>query len=126
MNWKVEHDEQLGIIKVTYSGFITAIDYFDSTIMGIELSNQKGIYRGLIDSKNAVTNATKSDMFKLPFKVYESWGLDKSARIAIIEPIDKAANNLNSFFVISCNNLGWQVKSFLKRKKALKWLLNGS
>ncbi len=123
MNWKVEHSNKLGIITITYSGYTTAMDYFDSTIMGIELSNQKGIYRGLIDSRNAVTDATKSDLFKLPFKVYDSWGLDKSVRIAIIEPIDKAAKNLNSFFVISCRNLGWQVQSFAKRKNALKWLL---
>ena len=102
MNWKVEHNEKLGIISVTYDGFIRAIDYFDSTIMGIELSNQKMIYHGLIDSRHAVTDATKYDLFKLPFKVYNSWGLDKSARIAVIEPIDQAAKDLNSFFVISC------------------------
>ena len=123
MNWRIEHDEKLGIIVVTYTGFLAAIDYFDSTIRGIELSNQKKIYHGLVDSRHARTDATKADMFKLPFEVYSSWGLDKSARIAIIEPHDQAAKDLNSFFIISCKNLGWEVQSFSKRKNALKWLL---
>lgn len=123
MSWRIEHDEKLGIIIVTYAGFLEAIDYFDSTIQGIELSNQKEVYHGLIDSRDAQTNATKTDMFKLPFEVYSSWGLDKSARIAIIEPIDQSAKDLNSFFVISCKNLGWVVQSFNKRKNAIKWLL---
>ncbi len=123
MSWKVEHNDKLGIITLTYKGFMSAMDYFDSTIRAIELSNQKKIYRGLIDSRRVQTNVAKADLFKFPFSVYNDWGLNKSARIAVIEPLDQAARDLNSFFIISCNNLGWRAQSFAKRKNALKWLL---
>ena len=126
MNWKVELNKKLGIITIAYTGFNTAMDYFDSTIRGIELSNQEKIYKGLIDSRHAVTDATKSDIFKIPFEVYNNWGLDKSVRIAVIEPFNQAARDLNSFFVITCKNLGWQAQSFAKRKNALKWLMDPS
>ncbi len=123
MNWDLEFNKKLNIIIVTYNGYISAIDYYDSTIAGIELSNEISIYRGLVDSRNAVTDCTKADMFKIPYELYNTLGLKKSIRIAVLEPLDTMAKDLNAFFILTCRNLGWDVQSFKKRKRAINWLL---
>ncbi len=123
MNWDLKFNEKLDIIIVTYDGYISAKDYYDSTISGIELSNEINIYRGLVDSRNAVTDCTKADIFKIPYELYNTLGLKKTIRIAVLEPLDTMARDLNAFFILTCRNLGWDVQSFKKRKRAINWLL---
>ena len=123
INWKVEFSKKLNIIIVTYDGYISAKGYYDSTILGVQLSNTLNVYRGLVDARNSITDCTKADMFKIPYELYANWGLDKSIRIAVMEPLDVMTKDLNAFFILTCKNLGWNVQSFTKRKRAINWLI---
>lgn len=123
MNWKVEFDEKYQIVVLAYNGTNSAKDIFDSSFSAIELTNKKKAYKILIESQNIITKLNRADVFKLPFELYNKWGMNKSIRIALLKPKDLEAQQMASFYEISTMNLGWETKIFPERKAALKWLL---
>ncbi|MBT8294130.1 MAG: hypothetical protein HKP39_08960 [Eudoraea sp.] len=123
MNWKVEFDEKYQMVVLVYNGANSAKDIFESSFSAIELTNKKKVYKMLVESQNIITRLNRADVFKLPFELYNKWGMNKSIRIALLKPKDIEAQQMASFYEISTRNLGWETKIFPERKAALKWLL---
>lgn len=122
MNWKVEFDEKYQIVILAYNGSNSAKDIFESSFSAIKLTNKKKVYKMLVESENIITKLKRADIFKLPFELYNKWGLNRSIRIALIKPRDIEAQQIASFYEISTRNLGWDTKIFPERKTALTWL----
>lgn len=123
MNWKVEFNQRYQLVVLVYNGANSAKDIFESSFSAIELTNKKKVYKWLIESQNIITKLNRADVFKLPFELYNKWGMNKSIRIALLKPKNIEAQQMASFYEISTRNLGWETKTFPERKAALKWLL---
>lgn len=122
MNWKVECSSDLQRIKLTYKGRNSAEDIFSSSYSVIQLSKEKNITRLIVDARELKLNAEKTDLFELPSKLYEKWGMDPSTRIAIIEPKNKDTKWKTDFYILATQNLGWFAKMFPTEKDAIEWL----
>lgn len=123
MNWKVEFNEKYQVVVLVYNGSNSAKDIFESSFSAIELTNKKKVYKMLVESQHIIAKLNRADIFKLPFELYNKWGMNKSIRIALIKPKDIEAQQIASFYEISTVSLGWETKIFPERKAALKWLL---
>ena len=122
MNWKVEYNADLQRMELTYKGLNSAKDIFSSSYATIQLSKEKGITRFYVDSRKLKLNTGKTELFELPSKLYEKWGLDPRSRIAILEPKDKDAKWKADFYILASQNLGWLAKMFSTEKDAMAWL----
>lgn len=122
MNWKVRLDEILDVVILTYEGFASAKDIYDSSIATIDLTNKYVTNKILVEARNLITNSSRADIFKMPSKLYAQWGMDATMRIALIEPKELSARSIAQFYEIACRNLGWETKIFRERKSAVKWL----
>ena len=81
MNWKVECSSDHRRIELTYKGGNSGRDIFSSSNSIIQLSKEKNITGFIVDAKELKLNAEKTDLFELPSKLYEKWGMDPSTRI---------------------------------------------
>ncbi|MGB5359778.1 MAG: hypothetical protein WBN27_07520 [Eudoraea sp.] len=88
MNWKVKFDEKYRVVVLVYNGSNSAKDLFESSISAIEITNKKKVYKVLVESQNIITNLNRADIFKLPYELYNKWGMNKSIRIALLKPKD--------------------------------------
>ena len=122
MNWKVEYNADLQRMELTYKGLNSARDIFSSSYSNIQLSKEKGITRFYVDARELKLNAEKTDLFELPSKLYEKWGVDPRTRIAVIEPKDNDAKLKADFYILATQNLGWFAKLFATEKDAMEWL----
>jgi len=122
MNWKVQFNEKFRMVILTYSGFTSVNDLYDSTISVIDLTNSKGAYKILVDSRNVLTDSTRADIFKFPSELYSKLGMNRATRIAIMEPKDLDAQNIAYFYELAAKNLGWEAKIHDDRKQAVQWL----
>ena len=122
MNWKVECSSDLQRIKLTYKGRNSARDLINASYSLIQLLKEKDISRCVIDAREIKLNAEKSDLFELPSKLYEKWGVDPRTRIAVLEPKDKDAKLKADFYILATQNLGWFAKMFSREKDAMEWL----
>ncbi|MGB5498316.1 MAG: hypothetical protein WBM77_05265 [Maribacter sp.] len=122
MNWKVEFNAGLQRMELTYKGLNSAKDIIISSHKNILLSKEKGITRFYVDARKLKLNAEKTELFELPSKLYEKWGMDPSTRIAILEPKDKDAKWKADFYILATQNLGWHAKMFSNEKDAMAWL----
>lgn len=122
MNWKVEYNDDLQRMELTYKGLNSARDIFASSYSNIQLSKEKGITRYYVDARELKMSAEKTELFELPSTLYEKWGMDPSTRIAILEPKDKDARWKTEFYILATQNLGWFAKMFPTEKDAKEWL----
>lgn len=123
MNWKVDFDEKYKMVVLVYNGANSAKDIFESSFSAIELTNKNKTYKMLVDSQNVIAKLNRADVFKLPYELYNKWGMNKAIRIALLKPKDIEAQQIVAFYEISTRNLGWETKVFPERKAAVKWLL---
>ena len=117
MNWKVEYNADLQRMELTYKGLNSAKDIFSSSYATIQLSKEKGITRFYVDSRKLKLNTGKTELFELPSKLYEKWGLDPRSRIAILEPKDKDAKWKADFLYTCIPKSRLACKNVLNRKR---------
>ncbi len=118
----MEYNAGLKRMELTYKGLNSAKDIFSSSHSNIQLSKEKGITRFYVDARELKLNAGKPDLFELPSKLYDKWGMDPSTRIAILEPKDKDAKLKADFYILATHNLGWFANMFQTEKDAMEWL----
>ena len=122
MNWKVEFNAELSVVILTYDGFNSARDIFDSSLSTINLTNKFSAFKILVESRNFLTDSNRADIFRLPAELYTNWGMNRTMRIALIEPKDPDARNITNFYELATKNLGWDALVFRSRKSAMQWL----
>lgn len=121
MGWNIIEDNKELLILI-YSGENSAQDIFESSKMLVDEAKKKNIHKYLCDTSELILTATKSDLFELPNRLYNEWGMDAHTRIAIIEPKNPHTRSMVNFYIYATQNLGWLAEQFSSRVKALKWL----
>ncbi|WP_445384932.1 hypothetical protein ACT6NV_13315 [Robiginitalea sp. IMCC44478] len=125
MHWDVSHSKELQVLLLNFKGKHSAESIFKASETIIRESRRLKLYKLLVIATDFTTDSTPTEIFRLPYEYYAKWGLHPSSRIAVLEPADLNARQIANFYEISSRNLGWEVKVFGNRKRALKWL-NGS
>jgi len=122
MPWRVEPDLELGIVRVTYSGRVTAEEFKAGTLETITRMAEHRINLLLIDDSELEIAVSTNEIFQMP-DFYERVHAHRSNRWALIHPPDPAALKHFKFYENVCRNRGWLVKIFSDHQAALDWLL---
>jgi len=122
MNWSLHLDETNKMLILTYEGKNSAKDILDSSYATVMLAKEKDIYKYLVYAQDLIADFKANEIFKLPYELYEEWGMDIATRIAVLKPTDTSTQRMASFYEISSQNMGWQARVFPTKKSALKWL----
>lgn len=123
MVWKVEYDDKLQIVVLTYSGKTKGEDIKEAAAARIAMGKEKGVTNYLIDTRKIATEGSSTfDIFTLPSKMYPDKRVESRSRIAVIIPELPTEREMVQFYEDVCFNRGWMVKTFQDHDSALKWL----
>lgn len=122
MHWDVSFNEELEVLLLDFQGKHSAKSIFEASETIIKESRRIKNYKFLVVATDFTTDSSPSEIFRLPYEYYNKWGLHPTTRIAVMQPADLNARQIANFYEISSRNLGWEVKVFANRKRALKWL----
>jgi hypothetical protein len=123
MPWEHKFNTAQKILEVYYFGDVTAHELQESTSRGIELQQEQGWLKFLVDASEMTFAASLSDLYDIPNKQYQEEGADSLGRVAIILPTTPKELDAVKFYQIVCRNGGWHVNTFAKRQQAVDWLL---
>ncbi len=123
MGWSVDHNQKENVMILTLEGLISFREIIESSIANIEKAKEQNSNKMLIDCTFLEIDANRTELFELPSKLYNKWGMDPTTRIALIEPKDPPTKAKAQFYIFATQNLGWIANMFKSRKKALMWLL---
>ena len=113
-------DKQTVVIKDT--GVLSPIELARQTALGIELLQQHGGYRVLVDcSELEIPDVSTMDLYKQP-DVYEEQRVPHNTRIAVILPRDNRKPELFTFYDDTSHNRGYNVQLFNSDEEAWRWL----
>jgi hypothetical protein len=118
----VDHDSEIGIATLTFSGTITNEDLVDSSVQCIALQKASGCLRYVIESTDWNLVASSVDIYALPTREYPKQ-LDRRTRIAIVQPTNEKAREAARFYESTCRNRGWNARVHPDRDSAMAWLL---
>jgi hypothetical protein len=123
MPWTVEYNSELGIVEGRYVGRVTDDDFKEATIKAIGLAKVNNTNRFFIDDSEWEGGASVLGLFQLP-KMHEKLEADRTSRAALILPPSSRAAEVRDaqFYETVCKNRGWNVRVFLEREEAIKWL----
>lgn len=122
MNYLQRVLEEQGVIETTLLTGITARELRESIDQAYQISVASGIQRFLVDASGASSRISLATYYELP-KLYQSLGISRSSRIAVISAKTQRGKERARFFENVCRNRGWQAKMFYHRPEALEWLV---
>ena len=120
--WDIKHNKDLGIIEITYTGDVTALDLREATLKRISMQEETGTNLVLSDASRCNSGPSIIDLYDLPDKIYTDHKARRSTRIAFIPPMIRESSELTRFFENAAKNRGWTIEIFKDRKNALSWL----
>ena len=120
---KIEYDEDLKIVTVTYSGEFTHEKTKEIIGQRIAFGKEKNTNCFLLDMKNLLMGkGSLFDVLEVPEQIYKGQEMPHSSRTAIIKPDDPKVLEGLEFFKTVCINRGWVIKLFDEREEAIEWL----
>lgn len=121
MPWKIEYMEELNIVEVTTFGEMYFEDWKRQAEDAVEISNQHQSGRYLSDVRQMDDKTSIADILRMD-KLYEGLAKKDSNRLALV--IDKDQKNYKSIkiYEMACSVRGWDIRSFLDRDSAIRWL----
>jgi hypothetical protein len=123
MAYEIKLIKDKRIIEIENKNEITNEDMITQTKEVIILQHEKHIFSILADFASVRVNTNISDVFQFP-ELYEQMGMDHKSKIAVfVSDIEIKTEELQ-FYETICLNRGWNIKIFLDRKDAIKWLLD--
>ena len=122
MTWTLEYNGSLGIIELNLQGNLTGPEIHEATSEIIAQQKIRETLEILADASAVLTPPPIVDIYELPAKQYSAEGLNRRSRIALVDPASLLSKEAAHFYVTTCVNMGWQVKSFTNRDKAVAWL----
>jgi hypothetical protein len=121
MPYSVTFSEDTRIVRIKNSGQLSMNEIVAQTGEAARLSKDKGSKLLLTDFSAVAVNTSLVDIFQFP-ELYESLGMDRTFKIAVlISNIELNTNELRFYENITLNR-GWQVRIFLKEDEAELWL----
>lgn len=124
MSWEIEHLEADGIVRVKARGDIHTEDAWVQAehVSGLLQAHKlKGV---LADYTAANLEMPVTDIYKLP-ELLDTLEFPRTARIAIVLPVDPEHVLKYTFFDDVATNRGYTVRLFEKPAEATAWLIAG-
>jgi hypothetical protein len=114
-------NEQDKILEVVYQGEMAGPELRVSTHDILTALAERKADRVLLDCSEAHFDVPALSVYQLP-DVYESRGLSRQARAAVLMPRDGYRKDLFEFYEDVCTNRGYFVKLFTDVPAARAWL----
>ncbi len=124
MPYTYKHDTTLEIVEVFLTGQITIGELQESTSEFIAMEKEQGVHRFLLDATEVELAEPLSlkEIHDMPAKQFLEEGADRHGRVAILPPKSAEAKVAVRFYETVCQNRGWMIKIFSKRREASDWL----
>ena len=120
----VEYVSELGIVKLTYVGKVTADEFREGAVRALDLSRENNTRLFLVDDSKWEGGTSVFDLYELP-TLFTELGFKRDSKGALIlPPSGTAESNDAHFFETTFINKGWQAKVFTDRQEAISWLTN--
>jgi hypothetical protein len=123
---KVEFNEALGVVEVTYTGRTALAEFVQTTRAAVELARERNSRLYLLDTSESEPTISHAALQDLPSKQYVELQVDPRSRIAIVQPGRPEALPSARFYETVCVNRGWNARMFATRDEAVAWLRAGS
>ena len=121
MTWKIEHNEDEKIVRVTAAGDISTEDAFAQAREGIDLILRHGLKGVFADYSAANLLMPISDISRLP-EFFDSLALPRETKLAVVLPGNPATMNKYTFFDDVATDRGYVVGLFWEPSQAMAWL----
>jgi len=123
MSWTLEYSDDLQIVVLTYLGKVTGAEIKEAAAGRIKMGKQKGTAKFLIDARKVESDGSATlDIYDVPKKIFPEENVQRTNRIAILEPESSTSREMVEFFKNVCANRGWLVMTFQDRESAVQWL----
>jgi hypothetical protein len=123
MVWNVDYHGDLQIVVLTFSGEITGPELLEAAASRIELGQEKGATKFLIDAAEMIApTSTTLAVLEMPARMYLEKNMERTSRIAVLIPTDPESRWIAEFYENASVNRGWHVKLFTDRNGAIDWL----
>ena len=122
---KVEFNQALEAVEVTYTGRTALAEFMETTRVAVELARERNSRRYLLDTRESEPTISHAALQDLPSKQYKELQVDPRSRIAIVQPRRPEAMASARFYETACVNRGWNARMFATREEAVAWLSEG-
>jgi len=123
VNWEIRYNPEEQIVESVFNGVVSGEDMFDAAQARIRKGKEHGISRFILDAKNMIAQRSATmDVFNIPTKMYQEYSVERTTRIAVIEPKDPDSAWVSQFYEDLCYTRGWSVKICRDRETAVAWL----
>jgi hypothetical protein len=124
MSWKAIHNNNLGILEVSFAGSPEISELKEAVSSSLKLCYEKRVTRVLADCTRLVTSGHDSIVSTYELgSFYETLKIEAIMKEAIILPESEKAATMMYFFETTARNRGFNVRVFPERNDALEWLL---
>lgn len=121
MSWETKKLKNEDIISTICSGNMNYENMVKMFSECIHAGKKNGITKYLTDNRNITFDLSTIDIYDLP-KTFMKQGLELWSRVAVIVSSKSRKNEDFSFFETVSHNMGYNVRLFTNKDKALEWL----
>jgi hypothetical protein len=121
MPFKVEKNEAIGCIELTYSRQTSPKETIQSIHSAFSLAQEAGLHCYLVHLHLKEPQVSLLDLFEIPM-TWKKMGVGRHHATAIICPPASSLFSDMSFLENTANNYGWNVKLFSEEESAIIWL----
>ena len=121
--WNVTYHEDTQTVVLALSGKVTGAELKAAAVARIDFGRKKGTRLYIIDASDMLApKSTILDVLEIPTTLYFNKRMDRTSRIAVIEPRDLASRWITTFYENSSVMRGWTVQIFADHDSAASWL----
>ena len=121
MPWRLRLADDPSVIELTCSGQVRPEELYSALVAATAAAKKGRTRLFLADCSGMEGGHSIMDLYGL-ISLYESSGVDRSMREAIILPPLEAPTKVVEFYKETCRNQGFDVRLFHARSEALEWL----
>jgi hypothetical protein len=121
MPWLVEHDPNLGAVRITVHDSLSIVDAKKMSQHALSIARDQATFRILADLTALTSTPHLVDIFAMPTHYHDS-GVDGRYRTAVVLPADEALHEDARFHETVCRNRGLEVRVFATVEEATRWL----
>lgn len=123
MPWRVEYDEKLGVICCICAGHLELDEFKAATFEVIALSKVHRAHLGIIDTIELTSAMSTLEIYGMP-DFFATTEADRQSKWTLLLPPEGQIREDVKFYVTTCLNRGWYLRTFDARQEAIDWLLN--
>ena len=125
MPYTINHDPEIDIINLKFTGEIDRVDISQATSECLALQKKTRVLRFLVELNGWEVFASFVDIYKLAYEQYVAEGAHRLSRIAVILPSTSSGQAAANFYETVSQNAGWNAQVFATHVEAIAWLMDG-